>query len=54
MIQFAIGEQPGIRGDLAAVEFQLQATVEIDPQMRLSGFTHRVTRVLPVVIMVLH
>ncbi len=54
VIQFAIGEQPGIRGDLAAVEFQLQATVKIDPQMRLSGFTRRVTRVLPVVMMVLH
>ena len=54
VIQFAIGEQPGIRSDLAAVEFQLQATVEIDPQMRLSGFTRRVTRVWPVVMMVLH
>ncbi len=32
-------------GDLAAVEFQLQAAVEIDPQMRLSGFTRRVRRV---------
>ncbi len=50
----AIGEQPGIRGDLAAVEFELQATVEIDPQMRLSGFTRRVTWGWPVVMMVLH
>jgi hypothetical protein len=54
VIQFALGEQPGIRSDLAAVELQLQATVEIDPQMKVSGFTHRVTRVLPVVIIVLH
>ncbi len=30
VIQFAIGEQAGIRGDLAAVEFQFQATVNCD------------------------
>ncbi len=54
MIQFAIGEQAGVRGDLTAVKFQLQAAVEIDPQMRLSGFTRRVKRVSPVVMMVLH
>ena len=39
---------------LGAVEFQLQAAVKIDPQMRLSGFTRRVIRVSPVVMMVLH
>ena len=54
VIQFAIDEEAGIRGDLAAVKFQLQAAVEIDPQMRLSGFTRRVTRVSPVAMMVLH
>jgi hypothetical protein len=32
VIQFAVGEQSGIRGDPAAMEFQLQAAVEIDPQ----------------------
>jgi hypothetical protein len=53
VIQFAIGEQSGIPGDLAAVKFQLQATVEIDPKMRPSGFTRWVIRVLLVVIMVL-
>ncbi len=47
-------QQTVVGGDLAAVEFQLQATVKIDPQMRLFGFTHRVARVLPVVMMVLH
>ena len=31
-----------VRGDLAAVEFQLQAAVEIDPQRPLLRFTHRV------------
>jgi hypothetical protein len=36
------------------MEFELEATVEIDPQMRLSGFTHRVTRRWLVVMMVIH
>jgi hypothetical protein len=36
------------------VEFQLQAAVEIDPQLRLSGFTRRVKQVWLVVMMVLH
>jgi hypothetical protein len=47
-------EEPSVRGELAAMEFELQATVEIDPQMRLSGFTRRVTRVPPAAMMVLH
>jgi hypothetical protein len=42
VIQFAIGEQAGVRGDLAAVEFQLQAAVEIDPQRPRIRLTHRV------------
>jgi hypothetical protein len=42
VIQFAIDEEAGIRGDLAAVKFQLQAAVEIDPQRRRFRFTHRV------------
>jgi len=36
------------------VKLQLQATVEIDPQMGSSGFTRRVTRGWPVVMMVIH
>ena len=32
LVQLAIGQEPSIRRDLAAVEFQLQAAVEIDPQ----------------------
>jgi hypothetical protein len=36
------------------VKFELQATVEIDPQMWLSGFTRLLTRVSPVAMMVLH
>ena len=31
VIQFAIGEQAGVRGNLAAVKLQLQAAVEIYP-----------------------
>ena len=54
LVQLAIGQEPSIGGDLAAVEFQLQAAVEIDPQMGFSGFTRRVTRGSPVVMMVLH
>jgi len=36
------------------MEFKLEATVEIDPQMGFSGFTRRVTRGAPIVMMVLH
>jgi len=36
------------------MEFELQATVEIDPQMGSSGFTRRVTRGWPGVMIVWH
>ena len=36
LIQLAVGQEPGVGGDLAAMEFERQATVEIDPQMGLS------------------
>ncbi len=42
VIEFAIGVQAGIRGNSAAVDFQLQAAVEIDPQRPRFCFTHRV------------
>ena len=32
VVQFTIGEQSGVGGDARTVEFQPQATVEIDPQ----------------------
>ncbi len=54
IVQLAVGQEPSVRGDLTAVEFQPQAPVEIDPQMRLSGFTRRVRRVPPAAMMVLH
>ncbi len=38
-VQLAVGRDPSVRGDLAAMEFQLQAAVEIDPQRSLSWFT---------------
>ncbi len=34
--QFPIREQTGIGRDVAAMEFQLQAAVEIDPKVSLS------------------
>jgi len=42
MIQFPIREQTGIGRDVAAMEFQFQAAVEIDPKASLFRFTHRV------------
>jgi hypothetical protein len=42
LVELAIGQEPGLRGDLAAVELELQATVKIDPLMWLSGVTRRV------------
>ncbi len=52
IIKLAIGEQSGVRCDPGTVELQLQATVEIDPQMGVSGFTRRVTRGWLVVVVV--
>ena len=54
LVQLPVGQEPSIGGDLAAVEFQLQAAVEIDPQRVLSRVTRWVTRVRPVKMMVLH
>ena len=42
VIQFPIGEQPGIRGHPQAVELQLQTAVEIEPQTSVFRFTRRV------------
>jgi hypothetical protein len=43
IIKLPIGEQSGVRCDPGTVKLQLQATVEIDPQMGISAFTRRVT-----------
>jgi hypothetical protein len=36
------------------MEFKLDATVEINPQMEFSGFTRRVRRMWSVAMMILH
>ena len=40
VIQFSVDQDAGIGGDAAAMEFQLQAAVEIDPQRAIIRFTH--------------
>jgi hypothetical protein len=42
VVEFAIRQQPGIRGDLRAVEFELDRPVETHPESVLAGFTHRI------------
>ena len=42
VIEFSIGKKTSVRGDLGAVELQLQAAVKIDPKAPLFRFTHRV------------
>ncbi len=44
IVQLTVDQEASVRRDLTTVKLQLQATVEIDPQMKLSGFTRRVTR----------
>jgi hypothetical protein len=53
-VQLAVGQEPSVRRDLAAMEFQLQAVVEIDPQRSLSWFTRWVRQVWPAMIMIEH
>jgi len=54
IVKLPVGEKSSVGSDFGTVELKLQATIEIDPQVRLSGFTRRVTRDLPVPVMVLH
>ena len=42
LVQLAIGQEPSVRRDFAAVEFQLQSVVEVDTQRNPFRFTHRV------------
>jgi hypothetical protein len=46
VVQLAVGEQAAIRGDPGAVELELQAAVEGDPQ-GLFRFTRRVRHPAP-------
>jgi hypothetical protein len=39
VIQFSMGQDAGIGGDATAMEFQPQATVEIDPEGTVIRFT---------------
>jgi hypothetical protein len=39
-VELAISKQTDIRGDLGAVEFELDSAVENEPQRQLFGFTH--------------
>ncbi|MCH9778797.1 MAG: hypothetical protein K0U90_20380, partial [Planctomycetes bacterium] len=41
-IQFPVGQQSRIGGDLTAAELQLQAAVKTDPQILVLAVTHRV------------
>ena len=40
LIEFAVGQQPGVGGGLAAGEFELQAAVELDRQIPVLAVTH--------------
>jgi hypothetical protein len=42
VVQLRFGEQAGVGSDAAALELQPQATIEIDPQGAVIGFTRRV------------
>ena len=54
IVKLPVGEKSSVGSDLGTMEFELEATVEIDPQMRLSCFTRRVTRGSPALMIVLH
>ena len=51
-VKLPVGEKSSAGRDLGTMEFEREATVEIDPQMRLSCFTRRVTRGSPASMMV--
>jgi hypothetical protein len=42
VIQLAVSEQTAVRGDLGAVEFELDPAIESGSQRRLFGFTRHV------------
>ena len=41
-VEFAEGEETGVRGDAGAVEFELEAAIENDSEIGFSVFTRRV------------
>ena len=42
IIEFAIGEQPGVRSDYRPVKPERQSAVEIEPENAITCFTRRV------------
>ncbi len=44
LIQFPIGQQPGVGCDLGTVKLQLQTTIESHPQSLFFGCTHWIFR----------
>ena len=42
LVELSVRQQPGVSGDLAAHEPQLQTAIEIDPQLPVLAVTHRV------------
>ena len=42
VVEFTVGQQSSIGGDLGAMELQLQPAVEIEPERALDRFTRRV------------
>ena len=42
MVEFAIGQQPGIGGEPRTMELELQAAVKIEPEGTITRFTRRV------------
>jgi hypothetical protein len=42
-VEFSVRKQPGVGGDLAAREPQLQTAIEIDPQLSVLAVTHRIS-----------
>jgi hypothetical protein len=47
VVQFPVGQQAGVGGDAAAVKFQLQPPVEINPQSTAIRFTRWVFHARP-------
>ena len=43
LVEFSVRKQPGVGGDLAAHEPQLQTAIEIDPQLPVLAVTHRIS-----------
>ena len=41
MVEFAIGQQPGIGGEPRTMELKLQAAIEIEPENSITCFTRR-------------